>query len=147
MTADRNSDGYEPRFDVDYEYGKQGELFVSKIMDSLGTDRIEVKRDARYADTGNVYVEFSCLRRGKWRPSGIATTEAEFWVFVLSDSACVAVTTAYLLDASRAAWKNNPKRRKEQQRGSHPTKGVVLEVAWLLQNGARIENAHEGETA
>lgn len=138
MTEDRRQDGYEPRFDIDYEFGKQGELFVTRIIDALGTHRVEVKNDARFAVTGNVYVECFCQRRGKFRPSGIATTEAEFWVFVLNDVACVAVTTAYLKDACRAVWRNNPSRRKKCDRGSHPTKGVAMSVMWLLQNGTQI---------
>lgn len=40
---------------------------------------IEVKEDVRTKDTGNVVIE--CESRGK--PSGIMTTQADFWVFRL----------------------------------------------------------------
>lgn len=142
MTEERRRLGYEPCFDIDYKFGEQGELFVTKIIESLGTGRVEVKNDARFSDTGNVYVECQCLRRGKWHPSGIATTDAEFWVFVLAnDTTCVAVTTEYLKSASRAVWQNNPDRRKECPRGSHPTRGVAMSVMWLLRNATRVEVA------
>lgn len=38
---------------------------------------IEVKEDVRSSDTGNIVIE--CQSRGK--PSGIHTTQADFWVF------------------------------------------------------------------
>lgn len=40
---------------------------------------VEVKEDVRASDTGNVVIE--CESRGK--PSGIRTTKADFWVFVI----------------------------------------------------------------
>lgn len=51
------------------------------IIASIGGERItiEVKEDVRVKDTGNVVIE--CESRGK--PSGIMTTQADFWVFRL----------------------------------------------------------------
>jgi hypothetical protein len=42
---------------------------------------IEVKRDRRAQDTGNVFLEYRC--RGK--DSGIAVSDAEIWVFLIGD--------------------------------------------------------------
>lgn len=42
----------------------------------------EVKRDYRAGETGNVFVEH--ISRGK--PSGISTTESDYWIFCLSCS-------------------------------------------------------------
>lgn len=76
-------EGYEPRFDLDYARGRQGELFVEAVRDAIQTERCEVKRDDRSVETGNVYVEYQCLRRGKWTKSGIATSRLSsgrsFW--------------------------------------------------------------------
>lgn len=63
----RKADGYEPRFDIDASYGRQGELFVSSIIDALTGGSVEVKRDSRFAKTGNVYVEYECRKRGPGR--------------------------------------------------------------------------------
>ena len=139
--TDRRNPAYEPRFDIDYKFGEQAELWVSDIVASLNTDRVEVKHDARFADTGNVYVETLCLRRGKYRPSGISTTKAEVWVFVLeAGTSCVVVSTETLKRACRTLW-NDPRKHVECSRGSHPTKGLRVPLLWLLQNGARTREA------
>lgn len=137
----RRHEGYEPRFDIDYEFGKQGELFVQNIIAALGTDRIEVKHDARYEQTGNIYVEFRCLRKGEWTQSGIATTGAEFWAFVLHEgSSCVFVSTDALKLAVRRLW-SDKRKHAACDKGDHPTKGVLVPIAWLLQHGTRMDGA------
>ena len=140
MSSDlRKADGYEPRFDIDAEYGRQGELFVSSIIDSLTKGSIEVKRDSRFAQTGNVYVEYECRKRGNWTKSGIATTEAELWAFVLGDSNVVfVVPTSSLKELVLELWRN-PKNRREETDGDCPSKGVIVPVnqlvAWAKKNG------------
>ena len=66
------------KFDLDLQYGQQGERWLTW----LGTDqaKVEVKteRDA-WAITGNAVFEYEC--RGK--PSGIAVTEADYWCHIL----------------------------------------------------------------
>jgi hypothetical protein len=80
MTAmNRMSEGYEPRFDIDLEVGRQGELFVARIVDSIAASRHEVKTDEKALLTGNIFLEVQCLYRGRWERSGIARTEAEVW--------------------------------------------------------------------
>lgn len=140
MTAvDRRADGYMPDFDIDVAVGAQAELFVAKIMDSLGArSSVEVKYDAQYVKTGNVYVEYKCLRKGKWTPSGIATTKAAFWAFVLGmDTFCFVIATDTLKEAARDRW-NYPSSRVGLDKGSHPTKGVILPVDWLANYSARV---------
>lgn len=61
------------RFDIDLEYGQ---IFEKKIADMFQNSKIEVKTERdKWNSTGNIVIEFES--RGK--PSGIATTEAEFW--------------------------------------------------------------------
>ena len=66
------------KFDLDLQYGQQGERWLTW----LGTDqaKVEVKteRDA-WATTGNAVFEYEC--RGK--PSGIAVTQADYWCHIL----------------------------------------------------------------
>ena len=73
-----------------------------------GGDTIECKRDFKAHKTGNVYVEFEC--RGK--PSGIATTEADYWVFVVgpdeNDLRAYLTTTARLKALFEKADKRVP---------------------------------------
>jgi hypothetical protein len=127
-----------PDFDIDVAFGAQGELFVANIIDSLSKrGSVEVKMDARYADTGNVYVEYKCKRADGWNWSGIATTQAAFWAFVLGmDTFCFVVETETLKDAVRERW-GNPNSHVECTKGSHPTKGVILPVNWLADYSAK----------
>lgn len=64
-------------FDLDLQDGQWAEELCRSLLN--GSRRIEVKRDFRAVVTGNVFVETRC--RG--RPSGLSTTEAEYWAFVL----------------------------------------------------------------
>lgn len=135
MTIDRRARGYEPRFDLDYEVGSQGELWTENIVDALAHDRVEVKTDQEALRTGNLYVEFECLGRGGWRRSGIAITQAEIWVFVLQPQGLALVITTDLL--RRAAREHYPDRVRECTRGSHPTKGVVIPISLLITEARR----------
>lgn len=65
--------------------------------DVLLLGRVEVKTDRRAAETGNVAVEVS--RRGE--ESGIKTTAAMWWAFVLSDEV-VLIRTKVLREAVRS---------------------------------------------
>ena len=58
-----------------------GQLAESALGDLLENKTIEVKNDLKATKTGNLFIEFKS--RGK--PSGIDTTEADFWCFLVSD--------------------------------------------------------------
>ena len=63
----------DKRFDFDLQYGQ---VFEKKVADMLQNSKIEVKTEReKWKSTGNIIIEFES--RGK--PSGIATTEAEYW--------------------------------------------------------------------
>lgn len=131
--TDRLTPGYEPRFDLDAKRGHQGELLVARVAEGIVDGSVEVKTDDQAQRTGNVYVEWSCLRRGRWEPSSIATTEAEWWAWALADlTVLVAMPTLTVLDLARDAWRVQA-RRKTMLRGSHPTQGVLLPVDELLR--------------
>ena len=61
------------KFDLDLEYGQIRE---DKIADMLNNKKIEVKSErGMWMKTGNICIEYESY--GK--PSGIITTEADFW--------------------------------------------------------------------
>ena len=61
------------KFDIDLEYGTIKE---DKIADMLTNKKIEVKSErGMWMKTGIICIEYQCY--GK--PSGITTTEADFW--------------------------------------------------------------------
>lgn len=68
---------YNPSFDIDFRRGLVGEDAHKAFL--FGTH--EVKTDYRTAETGNFYVEtWQKPFERDWKPSGINTTEADFWV-------------------------------------------------------------------
>lgn len=134
----------EPRWDRDWEIGRQGEMFCEDILKSLLSGAsYETKHDLRAADTGNIYVEYECLRGGTWQPSGLQTTEAECWQFVFGGISALVVPTFVLKALSRRAWREGL--RVECPRGSHPTRGVRIPLAsipkWIAEEAKQAEAA------
>lgn len=131
-------EGYHPDFDLDSAVGRQGELWVADIahMIGAGTGQIEVKTDQRIANTGNVYIEYECLRRDGWFPSGIATTKALVWAFVLPANVLIAAPVENVRDIARNHWRTY---RKDCVRGSHPTRGVAIPVGEFVRDLYRFE--------
>lgn len=69
----RNSD-----FDLDLQDGKAGEELVRAILSNeLGT--VEVKRDFKVSESGNVAIEYRCWHKR----SGISATKALWWAIIL----------------------------------------------------------------
>lgn len=98
----KNVGKLQKNFDIDMEYGTRGENI---LMDILESKRIEVKTDRLAHITGNVAIEYKY--RGK--PSGISTTEAEYWAFVLYD-----MTTIILVPTEKLKEIARDKFRKDQ---------------------------------
>ena len=85
--------GNNLEYNNDFKYDlKVGQLTEKWLGELLSGKTLEVKRDFRAARTGKVFVEFFC--RGK--PSGIATTEADFWAFVIDGDYVVILPTEAL---------------------------------------------------
>jgi hypothetical protein len=124
---------YEPRWDIDL---REGELAERLVIDLLTDDTIEVKHDRKALQTGNLYVETDCRRRDGWNPSGISTTKATVWFFVLHelDKVLISVRTSTL---QRLVAKNG-RRRAEEKDGSHPTRGVLVPVRDVLPLSTQV---------
>ena len=92
------------KFDIDLKYGQIRE---EKLADILQNEKVEVKTERdKWKETGNICIEFSC--RGK--PSGIAVTEAKWWVHVLAngdDTSCMLMfPTEKLKEIARKYYAN-----------------------------------------
>ena len=76
-------------FDLDLEFGQEGENFVKELLTDGST--IEVKRDRKWKQTGNVYIETECFftANEKWHLSGLSVTKAKYWAFVLEDASLI----------------------------------------------------------
>ena len=92
----------QKNFDLDLQFGIKGEHFILGVMN--GSVKIEVKTDRATHRTGNIVVEFEC--NGK--PSGISTTEADYWAFVLDGNAIALLIQVDRLKAiARHFYKKN----------------------------------------
>lgn len=67
---------HDIKFGANLLEGKEAEQLVEQAL-----LKGEVKRDYKAGETGNIFLEFES--RGK--PSGLNTSEADYWIFVLSD--------------------------------------------------------------
>ncbi len=74
-------------WDLDYSLGKEGEDMVDAAVKGIVSGTIEVKRDMKWIDTGNLYIETECFYRASnsWEPSGLSVTKASHWAFVLAN--------------------------------------------------------------
>lgn len=82
-------------FDLDYSYGLEGENLVDQLLN--GAKTVEVKRDRRWWDTGNIYIEVACWYNTfqSWEDSGLTVTQAKYWAFVL-ESGVILVPTNHV---------------------------------------------------
>jgi hypothetical protein len=89
---------YNSDFRYDLEVGKEGERIVGELFKNK---KLEVKRDSWVGRTGNIAIEF----KSRNKPSGILTTEADYWVFVFSkeyqDKVMLIVETNRLKEVTR----------------------------------------------
>lgn len=124
---------YFPDWDLDKARGEEAEQLIRRMRTTLATGEAEIKRDDQAAKTGNVYVEYACKTATGWKASGIATTKAASWWWVLYDMRVIVAMPVWLL--KNIAREHG--RKTECTQGSHPTKGVLLPVDTLL-SAARI---------
>lgn len=64
-------------FDLDLPEGEFAEFLVKQLFNGE-RGHIEVKRDFKVSNTGNLAIEY----QSRGRPSGIATTKATWWALV-----------------------------------------------------------------
>lgn len=132
--ADRMAAGRNPDWDLDWEIGQNGELFVVDLIQSLKDGpRVETKTDMWAARSGNFYVEYSCRKFGRYEPSGIAVTKAEIWALVIATEVVVFAPIDRLKAVARYYYTIG-RIRNGGLKGDYPTWGVLLPVRALLRD-------------
>lgn len=107
-------------FSHDLEVGQLGEKALAAILED---SKIEVKTDLQASQTGNVFVEYES--RGKL--SGISTSEADFWCFIISKHQLALLSAQRLKALTRKHW------NKQTLGGdSNTSKGVLIPVNDLI---------------
>jgi CRISPR/Cas system endoribonuclease Cas6 (RAMP superfamily) len=95
------------KFDIDLLEGEYAERMVKELLEGQrGT--IEVKRDYKVSDTGNIAIEYE----SRGHKSGIATTEATWWAIVLDGNQfahqmIILIKTNRLKEIAREFYKTN----------------------------------------
>jgi len=121
----------EPRFDIDYAYGRQGELLIGEFLEWIarGNGEVEVKRK-RYLDF-ECYIETHCDYggRGVYVPSGISITTAKAWAIVIGDTEISIIVPTEQL---RSMLDDPSAKDRAGMHGSCPTRGKLINLAVLL---------------
>jgi hypothetical protein len=69
---------YKQNSNFEYDL-KFGQIKEKELANILTNEKIEVKTDTIWKTTKNIAVEF----RSRGKPSGISTTKADYWAFIL----------------------------------------------------------------
>jgi hypothetical protein len=113
---------YNNDFKHDLKVGNVGEKYLGSILESK---TIEIKTDLQAHKTGNVFIEY--FSRGK--KSGIATSESDFYAFILSNEKIILIKTSELKYICRKYLNTN----KDIKGGdSNTSKGILLPIKELL---------------
>jgi hypothetical protein len=113
-------------WDLDLTHGQVGEALVNDLL--TGGFTVEVKRDRRWAQTGNVYIEISCFSNleNKWKASGLVITKADYWAFVLNETVLM-LPTKKVVEACI-----NYGKRVDCKTEPNPSCGYIVKVVDLI---------------
>jgi hypothetical protein len=122
----KNSD-----FDLDLKFGKEGENTVANL---LSIETVEVKRDARWKETGNLYIETECWYNASqsWEPSGLSVSKSTHYAFVLEGM--VVITTTEDLKVITA----NKGRAIECKIEPNPSKGFLIKLSDIVEHQLNV---------
>ena len=110
-------------FKYDLQLGIKGESLVAKL---LSNKKIEVKTDLKANKTGNVFIEYESRKK----PSGISTTQAEWFCFVLSNENIIFVETTKLKNLCREYLNTN---RDIKGGDENTSNGILLPIKKLIK--------------
>ena len=114
---------YNSDFRHDLEVGQGAENLLGQMLESK---KLEVKMDKRAKKTGLFFIEYE----SRDKPSGISTTEADYWALVAEGAAAIIVRTEKLKDLARATLQINGYIRGGD---SNISKGVLIKLEDLLR--------------
>jgi len=123
---------YNADFQYDLKFGQEGETEIAKL---LNDSSIEVKRDRQTQQTGNIYIEYES--RGK--PSGIKTTKANKWAYILQNGCILIVDTELLKKALRYLIKNKLCVKDMPGGDNNTSLGVLVGVERLMEGLREVQ--------
>jgi hypothetical protein len=114
-------------FEADLRIGKVGEALVKNYLYEEKV-KVEVKRDLKWKETGNLYIEQEVWSQVHGDvPGGFKTTDADVWAFVMGK--CVLWVPHDTL--SRAVLKSE--REGSCDWSANPSKGKLITPGQILQ--------------
>lgn len=112
-------------FDIDLKEGIAQEQSLKNIL--LGDILVELKSDKKAIETGNVFVEY----KQPSGPSGISTTEAEYWAFnLIGLDSIILIKTKRLKVLVKQAYKEGLKAVGGDYNNYY---GVLLPLRWIIK--------------
>jgi hypothetical protein len=122
-------EGYNPDFDIDLAFGKEGERHAYEAIRMLGSGKVEVKRE-RY-NNGSMFIEVAQRPNGytEFKPSGINVTKADYWAYIKPGGVIIFLPTQTIKDYL-ATLDYEPFIAKPFS--SNPSKGYLVEIAAIL---------------
>jgi len=113
---------YNNDFKYDLKLGQVGEKYLSSI---LSEKKVEVKTDFKANKTGNVFIEYESRNK----PSGISTSESDFYAFILSNELIILIEKEDLKKKCRKYLKTS---RDVKGGDSNTSKGILLPINELI---------------
>ena len=128
---------YSSSFTHDLNFGEKAEDWINELFSN--GKHIEVKNDRLIHKTGNLFIEYESRNK----PSGLAITSAEYWIYRLSelDSALIFPTKA-LKQVCRVYYKE--KLYLKNGGDNNSSKGFLIPLTRLLND---IANERSRELA
>jgi len=116
-------------FAEDLKYGQLGEKRIRRMLENLVEGSFEVKSD-RYRN-GNMAIEMrqNPRRAGKWVPSGLRVTKAQWWVYIFSMDGGFIIVATERLKRFIEANKDTLETRDFARRSDNPAWGYLLKPA------------------
>lgn len=118
---------YSSSFTHDLSFGEKAEDWANDIF--KGGKKVEVKYDRIAHKTGNVFIEYESRNK----PSGIATTDADYWVYKLEKTECaIVLPVPYLKERLREYFKKG--RYMINGGDDNTSKGFLVPIQKLITN-------------
>ena len=117
---------YNSDFRYDLKFGVvEGESWFHNIVSN---SKVEVKTDRLTEKTGNVYIEYES--RGK--PSGIVTSQADYWVYKVSEGRAIIIEKEELKRKLRELVKNKKARMGVKGGDNNTSLGILVNIKELI---------------
>lgn len=113
------------KYNNDFKYDlKVGQVKEEQLAEIFNSKKIEVKYDLKALQTNNVFVEY----QSRNKPSGISTSEADFYCFCFGDTYHL-IETLKLKNRCRKYLNTN---RDKSGGDSNTSKGILLPITELF---------------